>query len=68
MTTTTKRTMRITWVHRGTGNPAGLGLDETFESDRTPEDLLEAALDQAGFDGINLSRYAAIIEYVRYPG
>jgi hypothetical protein len=64
MASTPKRTVRITWVERGTRNAACLGLDETIETDWTITECREAALHRGSTAGIDLDRYDVNVEEV----
>lgn len=56
------KTYRITWVETGTGNAAGLGLDETIHTDWTEAETREAAEYRAAGYGISLAQFSCLVE------
>jgi hypothetical protein len=58
------KSYRITWVETGTGYAAGLGLDETIQTEWTVAETREAAEYRAECDGVDLARFACLVEEI----
>ena len=64
MNVTKTRTVKITWVEKGTNNAAMIGLDETIESADTLDEIREAAEYHAECGGHDLVKYECVVEEV----
>ncbi len=58
-----KRLVKITWLD-GSGNAAGIGMDETIDTDWTLAECVEAACYRGECDRIDLDRFHPVAEEV----
>jgi hypothetical protein len=62
--TAATRTVRITYVVRGTDDAAMIGLDEVVQTDSTDEEIIENAEYHAACQGYDSDMYEVCVEVV----
>ncbi len=57
------KTYRINWIDVD-GNAAGIGFDETIQTEKTRDEVFQDALHHGACSGIDMERYQPTVEKI----